>query len=177
MRVVVVAPAVAILAALAAWEVAGVLRRLWPAALAYAAPAFLVVVAVLNLNFYFREYTPSAVYGNADAEVATLLGRDLQRQADPNLHVYFFGAPNMYFDFGSIPYLAPAVQGTSLESLTGPREFFDPKTPQRALFVFLAGRTKDEQYVVQTYAGGCSYEVHRNDGEQIAYYAYLWPCQ
>lgn len=177
MRVVVVAPSVAILAALAAWEAAGALRRVWPAALAYAAPAFLIAVAVLNLDFYFREYTPTAVYGNPDAEVATLLGRDLQRQADPNLYVYFFGAPNMYFDFGSIPYMAPDVEGTSLEPLTGPQELFDPKTPRRTLFVFLEGRTQDEQYIVETYAGGCSYEVHRNDGERIAYYAYLWPCQ
>ncbi|MCX7856127.1 MAG: glycosyltransferase family 39 protein, partial [Anaerolineae bacterium] len=73
-------PAVAILTALGITETVQAIRlRFTFRASLYA--LLLILIALLNLNFYFRVYTPRRIYGNPTAEVADVLcdaleGRD-----------------------------------------------------------------------------------------------------
>ena len=80
----------------------------------------------LSVNWYFVEFTPLRVYGNYTAVTADALARYAQEKLDPSYRMVFFGAPQMYVDFGSIKYLAPDIAGQDMtDPLTAP---FDPKT-------------------------------------------------
>jgi hypothetical protein len=180
MRMVVIAPAVAIIAAVAVWELGRALLRVWPDLLIYAGPLFVVVVAFLNLYFYFMQYTPKAVYGNPTAEVATLLSRDLAQQPDNNYRVYFFGAPAMYFNIGSIQYMVPQAIGQDVtEPLTAPQLPPGYVVDQRALFVFLPQRAGELAFVQQALpdhgAAGCLFDAKHADGSQ-AFLGFETPC-
>jgi hypothetical protein len=116
MRMVIIAPAVALLAALgldrllalARWALGERKTQLNDVAL-----ALLVVVATLNVHYYFVVYTPRRVYGNPSAETATTLARYLARRDDEPF-VYFYGPPFLYYEFGAISFIARDVSGTNV---------------------------------------------------------------
>jgi len=116
MRMVIIAPAVAVLAALgldhlltlARWAIGGRATH-WRVV----AAAILALIAALNTYYYFLVYTPTRVYGNPSAETATVLARYLKDRDDRPL-VYFYGPPFLYFDFGSIQFIARDVPGVSV---------------------------------------------------------------
>jgi len=73
---------------------------------------------------------------------------------------YFFGAPRMYSDFGSIPFIAKDVRVQDvLEPLSGPPTFVDPN--RKPVFVFLPERLGELERVKQAYPGGVEEQVHR----------------
>lgn len=116
------------------------------------------VIAVLcwvSVNWYFVEYTPLRVYGNYTANTADALIRYAQEKLDPSYRMVFFGAPQMYVDFGSIKYLMPEIAGQDIpEPLTKP---FDPTTrldDKQPIFVFMPFRYNELTFVQQTYPNG-----------------------
>jgi 4-amino-4-deoxy-L-arabinose transferase-like glycosyltransferase len=116
MRMIIIAPAVALLVALgldrlltlAQWAVGG--RRAQWTRLGL---MVMFVVAVLNVHYYFVEYTPTRVYGNLTAETSTVLARYLAER-DDRPFVYFYGPPYIYYDFGAIRFIARDVSGVSV---------------------------------------------------------------
>lgn len=158
------APALAILVALALARLSDLARALWGRPLVWRVALVLVVclMAVVSLNLYFVEYTPTHVYGNANAQAATALGHYLRNQpADRS--VYFFGAPRLYFGFGSIGYLAPDAVGMDVvEPLSRPPEFVDPD--RDALFVFVPERLGERVWVEQGYPGGAWHVIPDHRG-------------
>jgi phage shock protein PspC (stress-responsive transcriptional regulator) len=117
--------------------------------------ALIVVLCSLSVNWYFVEYTPLRVYGNYTAVTADALARYAQDKLDSSYRLLFFGAPQMYIDFGSIKYLVPDIAGQDIrEPLAAP---FDPKTlpdDKRPVFVFMPFRRNELVYVQQTYPNG-----------------------
>jgi hypothetical protein len=98
---------VAILTALGLTETLNALRRLTGDRLRFpfhvSLFTLLAIIALINLFFYFRVYTPRRVYGNPTAEVADVLCDELERRESVP-PVYFDGPPVMYWDFGAIAF-------------------------------------------------------------------------
>lgn len=69
-----------------------------------------VVLAALSARYYFVEYTPTRVYGNANALLATELAHYANDRLPPDSRLVFFGWPRMSVDFGTLPYLAPHIE-------------------------------------------------------------------
>jgi len=153
-RLVGATPALAILVAVGAVRLADLARELWgrPKVWGAALAAVVGLMAVLSLHRYFLEYTPLQIYGNPNAQAATALGHYLRDHPADRI-VYFCGAPRLYFDFGSLGYLAPAARGMDVrEPLNGPPDFVDPA--YQALFVFVPERLAERVWVEERYPGG-----------------------
>jgi hypothetical protein len=153
-RMVIVAPAAALLVALGIEWVLGFARRTFTgneAVLGGLSAAVLALIALLNLYHYFVVYTPSGVYGNPTAEVATRLGRYL-RQQDDGLPVRFYGPPSMYWDIGNLRFLVPDAVGTDVHP---PEQGGAQAAPgQSAHYVFLPHRLDELDQVRQQLPGG-----------------------
>ncbi|HXI14862.1 MAG TPA: glycosyltransferase family 39 protein, partial [Chloroflexota bacterium] len=159
MRLITLAPPAVFFVALALVRVA---RLLQPALGAAARPSFrpavalgTAVLSMASINFYFTVYTPLRVYGNPTALIATELSRYAKQELGPQSRLYFFGAPRMYVDFGSIPYLLPEVEGVDVrEPLRAPPGSSLVKPDKSPVFVFLPERLAELDLVRQTFPGG-----------------------
>ena len=123
----------------------------WPLPLMVA----VVLLGVASVRWYFVEYTPTLLYGNPNAVVATALGHYARDRLGPDWRIYLFGAPRLYAGFGSIPYLARGVEGTDVTApLTGPPAPTLVRPDKHAAFVFLPERARELDLVRQTFPGG-----------------------
>ncbi len=176
-RMVIVAPALALLTGLGLnWLIAlgqravGGGDHVW----AGAACALLVAVAALNLHYYFAVYTPTLVYANPFAEVATVLGRSLARRTEA-CTVYFYASPVMYWDHGTMRFLtrvyAPQVQGVDVP----PPDEGEPVRPdlsRNACFVFIQERLGELEAVRAQYPGGDESAVYSKADGRLLYVMY-----
>ncbi|HEX9115692.1 MAG TPA: hypothetical protein VGA61_06455, partial [Anaerolineae bacterium] len=160
--------------ALALRELTRVLRDAlgWPESLRrWTAGCLAAALAIISLYYYFVTYQQSWVYGSRNAEIATRIGYYLQDAAAAPLPAgapagrieeYFFGAPEMHADFGSVAFIARDVPlHDVVEPLDAAFPSLDPAI--RPVFVFLPGRAADLEWVRQTYPAGLTQEIHRSD--------------
>jgi len=173
MRLVIVAPALALLVGLGLdWlvelgrRVFGGGRRIWDGVVII----LLVAVAVLNLHYYFVVYTPTRVYGNPVAEVATELGRYLAQQDDDYV-VYFYAPPVMYWDFGTLRFMARTVEGVDVPAPSG-RDLPATGSSRGARFVFLPGRLGELEAVRARWPGGVETDVYSSADGRMLYVLY-----
>jgi hypothetical protein len=171
-RMVIVAPAAALLVALGLDRVLGFVQRTLAgnkAVVGGLAAAVLALIALLNLYHYFVVYTPSGVYGNPTAEVATRLGRYL-RQQDDGLSVHFYGPPSMYWDIGNLSFLAPDAVGLDVY----PPEQGARQTvlAQDAHYVFLPHRLAELDQVKQQLPGGIEQSFHSEFDGRLLFVLY-----
>jgi 4-amino-4-deoxy-L-arabinose transferase-like glycosyltransferase len=135
-------PVVAILTALGLTETLNALRRLTGDRLRFpfhvSLFTLLAIIALINLFFYFRVYTPRRIYGNPTAEVADVLCDELERRESVP-PVYFDGPPFMYWDFGAIAFRLRDVTGRDFSVEELPEVDVSPG----ALFVVLAEKMGD----------------------------------
>lgn len=165
MRMLVATPAVAILVAIGLEQLVQLGHKMAGRVAWIALPLVAGVIALLNLNFYFREYTPTTEYGYISSQVATPLARYLQ-QRDGTYQVYLLSSGEVLSDNGVLRYMlygAPVVD--VLEPLTGPPTFVDPS--RDAVFVFLPARRGELQWVRQAYPQGRVREFARLDGRPL----------
>jgi predicted membrane-bound mannosyltransferase len=176
-RMVIVTPAVAILVALGldrslrfAQRALPARRVVWQAL----AGALAVTVVGLNLGYYFFLYTPSRVYGNPTAEITTCLARYLVRQEDDHI-VYFHGPPFVYWDFGTLRFMARGVSGMDVP-LPGEGAAPEPDRSRGARFVFHPARIDEVEVIRARYLGGTETLVRSEvDGELLyALYEIEW---
>jgi len=173
MRMTGVAPALSILVALGLdWlmRLTSCAARFTPQVSRLACCAALAVIAILNLHYYFAVYAPTRVYGNPTAEIATELARYLERQED-GLIVYFYAPPRMYWDFGTLSFMARNVEGVNVP----PPEEGDPPDPdlaRGARFVFLPQRLDELEAIRAQYPGGLGTPVYSSDNERLLYVLY-----
>jgi hypothetical protein len=116
MRMVIIAPAMALLVALGLDRLLTLARRTLGGRGAHwnqLGLSLMAVAALLNVHYYFGIYTPKRVFGGPTAETATVLARYLNDR-DDRPSVYFYGPPFMYFDFGSVSFIARHVPGVSV---------------------------------------------------------------
>jgi 4-amino-4-deoxy-L-arabinose transferase-like glycosyltransferase len=174
-RLTMTIPAVALLVAIGLEQTARLARR----ALAFdrswadlALGSLALILAVSNVHYYFADYTPARRYGGANGETATMIGAYLQG-LDGGTHAYFFGAPRIYWSFGTMTFLAPAVVGQDVvEPLSAPPDFVDEGQP--AVFVFLPERAAELAWVQQAFPDGRLQEFRDSAGE-LRFIAYEAP--
>jgi 4-amino-4-deoxy-L-arabinose transferase-like glycosyltransferase len=174
-RLVIAIPAVAILVALGLERSVALLLRLlrpghriWGSILAAALMAALMISAV---GFYFVEYTPERRYGSANGETATMIAHHL-RQLDGDSQAYLFGAPRLYWSFGTMNFLAPEIPGFDvLEPLGAAPDFVD--RTQAAVFIFLPERAGELAWVAEAFPDGETREFYDTDGE-LRFIRHLW---
>jgi hypothetical protein len=123
----------------------------------------ILVMAVSSVRFYFVDYTPSRRYGSENGETATMIGHYLQELGEGE-QVYFFGAPQIYWKFGTMTFLAPDALGQDVvEPVDAPPEF--EEISHGAVFIFLPERGDELAWVQQAYPDGRSREVRDAEGE------------
>lgn len=152
MRMTGLAPALSILVALGLdWlmSLASHVLRFTSYASRLALCVLLVFIAILNLRYYFAVYTSTRVYGNPTAEIGTELARYLERQED-DLTVYFYAPPQMYWDFGTLQFMARHVEGIDVAEGQSPK----PDLARGARFVFLPHRLDELNVIRAQYPGG-----------------------
>jgi hypothetical protein len=174
-RLITSAPPAVFFVALAVWKSGQILQRVLkrperspadaqpkgaqPAWQKYAWPALatglIAALCWLSINWYFVDYTPLRVYGNYTAVIADAIVHYAQEKLDPSYRMVFFGAPQVYIDFGSIKYLIPEIEGTDIpQPLTAP---LDPQLlsgDKQPIFLFTSSRRNDLAFVQQTYPNG-----------------------
>ncbi len=135
------------------------------------------MIVVINLGFYFGVYTPRRVYGNPTAEIATEVARFTQTHPPPGCAVgarcetptYFFGPPQIYWDFGTLAFLLRDYPGVNV---------FPGELPQVAApparFVLVPARFDDLRNVQAHYAGGYITRILSPDQRLLAI-IYDWP--
>jgi 4-amino-4-deoxy-L-arabinose transferase-like glycosyltransferase len=173
MRLIIAAPAIALLAAAGLrglLRIAGSLSSGGDRRWTVATVVVVAVVAALNLHFYFRVYTPKRIYGNPSAEVATVLARYLVEVGD-DLPLYFMGSPWIYWDFGTNRYLVPDVDGIDLS----PDE--DGELPQvdvsrGARFVVLKHRSADLKTLRARYPDARETSIVSDADGRVMYWLY-----
>lgn len=166
--------AVALIQIARAFQQLGPLPRVAKYGLAGAAA---LLISVASVRFYFGPYQSSWVYGGFNAEVATRLGYYL-RDLGPEYKEYFFGAPRMWADFGSTPFIAKGVDIYDVkEPFAGEAlDFVDPS--KKPVFVFLPERIGELEQVRALAPGGTVEEVRRIPGdwdEPLLFTAYRLP--
>ena len=119
-----------------------------------------LVLAVGSVRWYFIDYTPLRVYGSFNAVVATALGKYAHQTLGPDWRMYFFGPPRMYVGFGTIPYLAPEVEGKDVvERLAAPPDQSLVRPDKHAAFVFLPERRAELDLVRRRFPNGQMEEI------------------
>lgn len=174
-RYVTTAPVLCLTVALALVELVRILR--WALALprlnVYDMGAVAVgLLALWNISFYFHGYTPRNNFGWLNTEVATEMGRYLAAQPD-RVHVYFFGAPRIYFKFPTITFLAPTATGEDiLEPITSPDELPEMPDDRRPVFIFLPERQEELEVVQERFPEGEVERVSRPSGDEGLFLSY-----
>ncbi len=172
-RYVAVAPAVAILVGYGLAESGSLLSGLWPRyrrIVSIAALAFMVLLSLDELRFYFQVYTPQSDLGGENTLVAARLA-DYLRNKSSQWEVAFFGSPRMgYYSIASLPYLAPHIKGYDMNHPWGSLE--NPQLQSDYLiFVFLPGLEADLEAVQNSYPGGELLQETTADG-RLLYWLY-----
>ncbi len=130
--------------------------------------AVLGVASFLNLHFYFTVYTPRRIYGNPTAEMATAFARFAQARPLPGSVVYFFGPPDIYWEFGTLAFLLRDQPGVNVMPGECPQNLSPP-----ARFVFTEARVDELTTVQQRYPGGQLSPLVAPDGRPLAW-VYDW---
>jgi 4-amino-4-deoxy-L-arabinose transferase-like glycosyltransferase len=164
-RFVIFMPAVCLIAGMGLVALLDTAGKLLPAPrpwLNRALVAVLAIAALLNVQFYFLQYTPSGAFGGLNTEVGTRVGDYLQAE-EPGSQVYFFGPPRMWVNYATIPFLAPGMALADVEQpLPGP-----PVPPLGAgdtLFIALPERAGELYWVEQAYPQGRYSEYRGHEG-------------
>ena len=167
-RYVLAAPFVTVFVALPIGLLTEWLRRLWPDYRALASvPALLLVawIMIADMNYYFTGVYDHYLLGGPNTMVATKIAAYLQEEGDPP-RVIFYGYPRMGFhSHGTVPYLAPDVQG--LDVPEGELYPEDWQLDGRTRFIFLPERLTDLQAVTEDFPGGTYQEIVDSDGELL----------
>lgn len=173
-------PAVAIFAA---WGAASVGRGL----LGHTVPSvwwrggLIVLIAVANCLFYFAIYTPTRLYGNPTAEIATAFSRYTLANPEPVCGsdaesgrvcpgmIFFLGPPRLPWDFGTLRFMLRNFPGAGI-----PEDQIPPYVQGPARFAFVPERTHQLAAVEALYPGGDIIELKSRDG-RLLMVIYDWP--
>ncbi|MFO7917422.1 MAG: glycosyltransferase family 39 protein [Anaerolineae bacterium] len=170
-RMLIVTPVVAGMVAIGIDRLLILLREFFPES-GHVENWFLVIVLlgsiVLNIRYYFAEYTPSRVYGNPTAEIGTVLGRYLDRLEDGIVY-HFYAPPRMYAGFGTLRFLARDVQGIDVPPLD---EGAPPGEPRPDLIVVLKEREADLATIQAGYPGGRLRAFYSTGDHRLMFWIY-----
>jgi hypothetical protein len=124
----------------------------------------------LNLGYYFMVYTPTRVYGNPTAEMTTVLARHLHDRGEDWV-VYFHGPPFVYWDFGTLRFMARETTGIDVPPLgEGGAPGLDLSGGAR--FVFHPARVDELEVVRAHYPGGSERHIQSDADGELLYALY-----
>lgn len=174
-RYVAASPAVAILIGYGLSESGSLLGSLWPQykrVFGFLALAFIMLVSLDEVRFYFQVYTPRSDLGGENTLVANRLA-DFLKDKSSEWEVAFFGSPRMgYYSISALPYLAPQITGYDMNKPWGSDQ--NPRLPgDHLFFVFLPGLESDLRAVQASYPGGQLLEERTSDG-RLLYWLYQY---
>jgi hypothetical protein len=122
--------------------------------------AAVVALSLTSVRLYFIEFTPLRVFGTFNAVVATDMAHYMRDWLGPDWRVYFFGPRRIYIEFGTIPYIAPDVEGVDIvEPLTAALDPGVVQPDKHAAFIFLPERRAELDFVRQTFPEGDIVEI------------------
>ena len=162
-RLVVAAPAVCMLIALALAKVGETLGRVLDLQRATAMGVVAAVAALLvvaDVRFYFEEYAPKPYYSDPNTEIGYLAGTYLAKLGD-GYAVYFLGAPRMYTGHPTLVFFSGSAHttakhvGTDIISPLAPHE----RPPMvagdsRLAFVLLPERMRELETLREFFPNG-----------------------
>jgi hypothetical protein len=171
-RYLISTPALCILMALALVQIGSLLSQIlrasqsvWVGGLAIA----VVALSLWNLYFYFNIYTPRNTY--AYTPIMTDIGYYMRAQAGKS-YAYAFTTPYLYFNYGTIDFLANDPPGTDvLDPLTSITDLPETPTGFRPIFIFIPDRLNELEVVKQHYPSG---ELKKFSRPQTPEEAYLY---
>jgi hypothetical protein len=176
MRLITLAVPVCFFIALAMQELVRLLRR----ALTRVPVNVLMAIGVLSfsvisLKTYFVDFSPKRLSGGPQAEVATEIGPILE-ELGPTYRTYFFGAPYLYPDFPTMPFLTPHVKIANVESpLTAPPPRDWISAGQGAVFVVLPNRIQELPLILKSFPNGKLQEIRTPRDDSILVTLYQVP--
>jgi uncharacterized membrane protein len=167
-RYVHIAPTVSVLIAVALDWMQSLIQKVevrWMSKLSNLIPILLVVAMVLDVNFYFGEYSTEKRFGDLNSETAMAIA-DAIRGYDPGHPVYLLGLPRMGFiTHASIRYLASEVTRYDVEpTLTSPPTW-ELSTP--TTFIVLPERRAELEMIKQSFPGGHETTELGKDGDAL----------
>lgn len=155
-RYVASAPAVALLVAFSVQSIGDVVKRLLPKRGRWIEAVLVVIVLVLavdDANFYYRDYTPNSDFSGFNGMVAQQLADYLQEEPAGS-EVVFCGYPYMGYDsIASLPYLAHQVKFYNVNAPWG-SEGQPVPVGSHVYFVFLPDHESDQAAMETEYPGG-----------------------
>ncbi|MGB3715330.1 MAG: glycosyltransferase family 39 protein [Candidatus Promineifilaceae bacterium] len=137
-----------------------------------------LLFCVISLKTYFLDFTPQRLYGGRHAELSTTLAPILNEHQASHI-VYFLGAPNMIWEFPTIGYLVPDVEGIDLAQPLEEPFPVDRIPPGRGgMFVFLPHRLDELMLVQESLPGGEVRELYGlGEEDQLMATVYIVPNQ
>lgn len=170
-RFVAVAPVCALLVGFGLSESAALLENFFEKGkrwIAAAAILLAVVLALDELNFYFRVFTPHSAISEARSNgvIAQSLADYLETRPK-DTQVIFFGAPNMgFYSVPSIQYLVPEISGIDINQPWEPGVMGN-LTSKHLIFVFLPDNVGQIPAVQADYPSGNLISVPALDGNLL----------
>jgi 4-amino-4-deoxy-L-arabinose transferase-like glycosyltransferase len=134
-----------------------------------------LILSISSINLYFNDYTPRHIFGGEHAMIGTIISQHVLDDLGEDTQIYFFGAPRMYINIGTVRYLIPDTNKVDLhDRLEGP---FAPEEeiPENStlLFIFLPERLDELEWVRQTYPEGQWADVAAtNSPDKVLYSTY-----
>lgn len=122
--------------------------------------AVVLLLGIISVNLYFNEYTPQRLFAGEHALIGTMLSEHVLQDLEPDTQIYFFGAPRMYGNIGTMRYLLADIP--KIDVLEPLENRFEPDpAPDRntLLFVFLPERTNELAWVQEAYPEGQTAEA------------------
>ena len=123
------------------------------------ASALVIGVSLWGVNYYFGYVNPHYLGSDVNGEVGHELGLVLH-DLGPNHRAYFFGPPRMYFEFPSIHFLAPNVEGEHFDQWPGD-DLSWLKDDKKGVLIFLPEKMNELKAAQRALPGGRLEEVKR----------------
>jgi len=176
-RLVAAAPVAAWVVGFSLAEIAALFSQVWKKqsnAFTVLAMGSMLVMAAVNLNFYFLEFSPKGNFGGANTTVAQRIADHLQDKKAA-WQVIFFGYPRMgYYSIRSTEYLAPHISGLDFNHPWGSVENPTPESEQ-LIFVLLPNHLSDLIAIRASYPGGVLGLEYEMNGELLYWYYEIAP--
>ncbi|MFN8471929.1 MAG: glycosyltransferase family 39 protein [Anaerolineae bacterium] len=173
-RLLILAPAVCLFIALALTLLLSLLlqaKRIPRWASWAAVTAVLIVSMLSSANYYFREYIPGNTFVTYGAELFHNMGFYL-RGLGPQYNAYFGGAPRVFVNFASLPYLAGDVTAVDMPTVSSLRDVPPLPNNKHAVFIVTAPRRAELELIRQKYPGGTWREFPSVHPNEMLFYAY-----
>ena len=135
----------------------------------YIVVAGIILLAFINLKFYFVDYIPRRSYAGPVGWANTEMAKYFLAQPCA-FKAYFFGPPYDYLSHATIAFAVPNLNGLDiLDPIEDTPDFVDHSLP--AIFLFIPAREQEFEWVRQAYPDGKRIDFNQTNGT-LLFFAY-----